>query len=308
MLIADCVDTILRGTTGSLVAQAWNRGWDEAAPVSEWTHGQRSERNDAVTCPLCRAANGRIVDRRRPDAARWSSAFHINCRGFLIPIHRDERDNLGNGPLADFPADGDLVVFDPDKDPVPFSELIEKHGHFVSNPERYAPLNVPARPTGRDFIAYRRAGEQHVTLRWRDNLPNPALRETLQDMAAGFGGRLGVLDIAGDVELAIQILHHASERELFRSLPAMHAEHAGDWIESAGMLSEDDFRSIPRRAIADAGTGLGTHASDAGDVEWFLHNPALPLDAERTLDDAVVIYRPEAADITDIFRLPPEVS
>ena len=294
MPLASAVSQILQGTTGTLVADGFNRGWEAAVPRADYPLAQRSEILDPVTCDLCRSVDGAVISKSDPRYRRWTGPLHINCRGIMLHIHRSEVGPDGKPTRADW------------TDPDP--ELIEKHGHFVARPLKYEPLRVPARPTGRDFIAYRARGAPHVTLRWRDALPNWALRETLQTMASGFGDRLATLSMAGDAELASQMLAHASDRQLFANLTDLHARRAAEWADTAGPLSKDDLRSVPTRMIDDPATTLGTNVDDSGSVEWMLHNEKLPLDAKRSLDDVVTVYDPKQADITDILRAPGEVS
>jgi hypothetical protein len=214
MLLADTTDLILQGTTGAVVPQAFTRGYDAAAPPDEFPRAQCLEVLDERVCPLCAHLDGMIFDRTSPAYARYRLPSHINCRRTWVFIHRDEVGPDGR------PTEPDFVP--------PSQELIDKHGHFVSDERKYAALRVPARPTGRDFIAFRPplpgGGQSRgVVLRWRDNLDNGPLQETLQTMAAGLTDPLG-LPHAGDRELALQILHHAAERGLFSDLTANGTE------------------------------------------------------------------------------------
>ena len=128
-----------------------------------------------------------------------------------------------------------------------------------------------------------------------------------EEAAAGLGDRLAALPIAGDRELAVQMLGHDSSRRLLADPGAMYEAHGGDWSDTAGMLTEDEFRSLPARAFEASGTSFGTHTNEDGSVEWFLYNAELPLPANRTLPDVAVLYAPDQADITTIARLPAEM-
>ncbi|HUT77581.1 MAG TPA: hypothetical protein VM285_07840 [Polyangia bacterium] len=290
MSLSETVHTILEGTTGAVAPRAFAQGWEAAVPPADFPLAQISEILDTATCALCRAVDGKVIARSSPDYARWALPSHINCRRCMVFVSRDEVGPDGKPTQPDFEA--------------PPQALIDKHGHFVSSPQKYEALRVPARPCGRDFIAYRPGGAEHVTLRWRDSLSDAGLRETLQTMARGLGSRLSTLSIPGDAELAAQMVTHASERELFANLKQLHARRAAEWADTAGPLSEDDLASVPRRMTLHPDTTLGTNVDDAGRVEWMLHNEKLPLDGKRNLDDVVTLYDPKRADLTDVLRVP----
>lgn len=287
MLLADTIDQILQGTTGTLVPREFIRGYDAAAPIDEFPRAQCIEVLDDRICPLCAHVDGMIFDRRSPEYSRYRLPSHINCRRVWAFIAADEVGPDGRPTQPDFEA--------------PPQELIDAHGHFVSEPEKYAALRVPSRPTGRDFIAYRAPGEPHVTLRWRDALPRPALEETLQTMAAGIADP-AALDIPGDVELAIQIMDHASQRGLWTDFTGAYAQHASDW-PAAGVLSPEQYRALPEQTMNAPGAGMGTDTDEDGTVRWFVHADTVPTpDAE--LDDVTMLYRPDRAGIETVARLP----
>ncbi|NUQ00207.1 MAG: hypothetical protein HUU35_10170 [Armatimonadetes bacterium] len=73
--------------------------------------------------------------------------------------------------------------------------LVEEHGHFVTNPDKYTPLKVPARPDGRDFTVRRKkdpvTGVVRTEIEWtRPRYELGELREgTVQTGVAARGER-----------------------------------------------------------------------------------------------------------------------
>ena len=96
------------------------------AAVAEFA-GPQDER----TCPLCAQLAGMRVKVGSDEYYRYSPPVHINCRHQWVYYPEGE-------------VEPDFATPDP--------ELVRKHGHFVTQPHKYAPLRVPASPTGRDFV------------------------------------------------------------------------------------------------------------------------------------------------------------
>ena len=91
---------------------------------------------DRRTCAFCRGINGKVFRADSADAAMYTPPFHINDRCIWTVIGQDEV--------------GALDYFDPqDKE---LQQLAARHAHFLTNPELYTPLDIPASPGSRDFV------------------------------------------------------------------------------------------------------------------------------------------------------------
>lgn len=72
--------------------------------------------------------------------------------------------------------------------------LVEQHGHFVSNPDKYTPLRLPAGPTGRDFtFRVTKAGEPNIVEWIRPRFALPGLDEATQQTGVTTPGGFEVL-------------------------------------------------------------------------------------------------------------------
>ena len=288
--VAETVGNILEGTTGTVVQDAFTRGWEASAPVADWPLAQVSEIMDDNTCALCKWLDGKIISRKDPRYRAWLRGSHINCRRIMVYIAADEVDHEGNPTKADFTD--------------PPQELIDRHGHFVAEPKKYAPLRVPARPTGRDFVAYRKAGEQHVTLRWRPGLSDSGLRETLQYMARQFRN-VRTLEVDGDVKLAFGMAQHALDRSLIdeHAIAEDVVKHSGAWRRRAGReLTEDEFVEIPFAVLEHPETMIGCPRDKQGRITWLFYNRELPVKGHE-LDRVLVQYCTERGQVIDWYRV-----
>jgi hypothetical protein len=153
----------------------------ETLSQDEWPLAQRVEHDDAHTCAFCRDRSGRIIAKTDPDYGRFLGAFHINCRGYWVDIHKDEgheeagpdgrvvwvhtKPNWMTPPAGMSQADYDAH----------FQALLQEHAHFITDPDKYAVFNVPARPTGRDFIVIVNDAGQPAELIFAPRLP-PVIR------------------------------------------------------------------------------------------------------------------------------------
>ena len=154
--VANFIGNELRMTAQVLIQQLENAARVDALPADEYPLFERIEEMDDVTCDLCLQMDGVIVSRDDPDFDQMHNPFHINCRGILAGISKDEV-----GPDGD-PLEPDYERPDPD--------LLEEFGHFFMDKRRYAPLRVPAHPEGRDFIARPYVDEdgiRRVKIDWR---------------------------------------------------------------------------------------------------------------------------------------------
>jgi len=106
------------------------------------------------TCPLCLALDGKVFRADSDDARRFTPPLHINCDCIWTGVGDDEV-----GAVDWFtPADAQSEEM---------RDLIESHGHFVTNPDKYTALKVPSGPTGRDFTFRRGKAGEPGTVEWR---------------------------------------------------------------------------------------------------------------------------------------------
>lgn len=110
---------------------------DLTLPQGEYPLAQIIETLDENICPLCQHLHGKIIQRGTPEWEEYRLPSHINCRRAFAYISQED--------AADNP---------PDFVPPPQS-LLEKHGHFHTDPRRYEPLRVPAYADRRQFIFVR---------------------------------------------------------------------------------------------------------------------------------------------------------
>jgi len=104
---------------------------------------------DERTCPLCGLLIGTEVKVGTSEYYAYAPPLHIHCRHFYTYFERPS---------------GAPAFKEPPRD------IIEKHGHFVTHPERYAPLRVPVVPGEANFSPRRirdpQTGEYTEHLRW----------------------------------------------------------------------------------------------------------------------------------------------
>ena len=146
----------LRMTAEICIMQLANLATADALPEDDFRVFEILEELDDDTCDLCFELDGQNISRDDPDFDSLANPSHINCRRTLAGIHRDEV-----GP------DGEPIEPDYER---PSTELIDKHGHFMVDKEKYAPLRVPSHPEGRDFVArvfVDEEGKRRVRLDWR---------------------------------------------------------------------------------------------------------------------------------------------
>lgn len=150
------MNELLRVSAQVLIQQLENAGRVDALPADKFPMFEIIEALDEASCDLCVQMDGMIIHRDHPDFEEVQNPAHINCRRVLAGVAADEV-----GP--------DDEPLEPDYER-PSDELIEKHGHFMIDRERYRPLRVPSQPEGRDFVArpyVDEKGIRHVKLDWR---------------------------------------------------------------------------------------------------------------------------------------------
>lgn len=143
-------------TATILLQQIENIGRVDALPEADYPMFEIIEEIDDASCDLCAMMDGMIIDRSHPDFDEAQHPAHINCRRIVAAVGKDEV-----GP-NDKPIEPDYER--------PSQDLIEKHGHFMIDREKYRPLRVIAQPEGRDFVArpfVDENGVRRVRLDWR---------------------------------------------------------------------------------------------------------------------------------------------
>jgi hypothetical protein len=129
MAIPDPLDRSLKNGGSTIIAEAWNEARSAANNKREWPLAQIVEVLDARLCPLCEYVNGMTMRVDSPEYAQWRNGSHIHCRRCMAYIHRDE----GHAPTFKQPP----------------QDLIDRYGHFHTDPEAHAALRIPAEPAGR---------------------------------------------------------------------------------------------------------------------------------------------------------------
>ncbi len=138
--------------TGSvLITETTNEARLETAQAAGVRRVQWSANLETRTCALCRYLDGKVFEAA---TAPWNPPAHINCDCIWIAVEDDEV--------------GDVDAFDPADPALP--DLVESHGHFLTEPEKYKPLRIPSAPGGRDFVVRRvkdAQGKIITQLEWR---------------------------------------------------------------------------------------------------------------------------------------------
>ncbi len=146
----------LRMTATILIQQLANAARVDALPEGDFPSFEIIEEMGEDTCELCMVMDGMIIDRTHPDFDEVQKPAHINCRRIIAGVGKEEV-----GP------DGDPLEPDYER---PSPALIEEHGHFMIDREKYRPLRVLSHPEGRDFVARPYVddkGIRRVKLDWR---------------------------------------------------------------------------------------------------------------------------------------------
>jgi hypothetical protein len=125
----------LEATATVTYTEIKNLAEDLTLPADEYPLAQIIETLDSHICPLCAHLHGKIIKRNTPEWEQYKLPSHINCRRTFayIPADQDEQ---------------------PDFTPPP-QDLLNKYGHFHTDPQRYEPLRVPAFADRRQFIVKR---------------------------------------------------------------------------------------------------------------------------------------------------------
>jgi len=87
-------------------------------------------------CPLCASLQGKVFRADSEEARRFTPPLHPNCDDLWVAVGDDQ---VG------------AVDWFTKRDEEAFKPLIEQHGTFVTQPDKYEELRVIAGPSGRDF-------------------------------------------------------------------------------------------------------------------------------------------------------------
>lgn len=178
MDVTQLADDMLTALTGAMVTDVYNLVQSETMDPQEWPLAQRIEQPDC--CALCRDRDRKVIRVADADFLKYRRQFHMNCRGYWAYIHRDQgHEEMGRDGRAVW------VGTRPDwhDQPVP-QHLIDRYGHFVAEPRKYAALNVPARPGGREFIFYPGPPGEPGRIVFAPMLPDGILRQTVARIAS----------------------------------------------------------------------------------------------------------------------------
>jgi hypothetical protein len=209
----------------------------------------------------------------------------------MVDIHRDEVGPDGLPTKPDFVA--------------PAQELVDKHGHFVNFPKKYAALRVPARPGGRDFIFSKKPG-QPGQLIFARAIPDRLLQETLRAIADPLiAGALVTATPAADAAILRQCAQQAANRRWFQNLDSDYVAHAGAWGRNE-FLSRDEYQQLPD-AILQSNPSVATlryaAAKRKKEVPMVLFRATEVLLGNQTLSDASLLWEPGTGRIWHAGRL-----
>ncbi len=152
----ELMNEILRMTATVLIQQLDNVARVDALPEGDFPMFEIIEELDEASCDLCLQMDGMIIERSHPDFDEVQNPAHINCRRIIAGVGAKEVD-----------PDGDPLEPDYER---PSQDLIEEHGHFMIDREKYRPLRILSHPEGRDFVArpyVDEHGKRRIRLDWR---------------------------------------------------------------------------------------------------------------------------------------------
>ena len=243
MTIEQTVAQLLSGVTGAFGTDLYSMAKDDVLDSEEWPLAQRLEL--PTCCDLCRLISGKIVRKSDPAYRRWLRQVHMNCRGIWVDIHKDEgHEETGpDGKARWVPTQPNWT-----EDDIP-EGWVEKYGHFIHQPAKYGALNVPARPTGLDFVFSKGKDGAPGKLSFAPNLPDRLIKQTLQHiasetMAAAVADSAPLDRLAATLEQCVrQPARRAAERpdefiSHFAADAAKHGERMG--------LGRDQYAALPQ--------------------------------------------------------------
>ncbi len=281
------INQILNNSATATLVHDFDLGRDAAPAREAFPLAEINEVLDDVICPLCQSLHGKIMARNSAAYEEFKRPSHINCRRIMVFIGKDEVDLDGEPMTPDFER--------------PPQELLDKHGHFHIDPDKYAQLRIPSRPEARDFIFARGAAGEPGRLLWRPGLSLEALRATLADMAqiaAGSG-----LPAAEAASAYAGLTYHAACEASYDDFAREFAAHANDWPEVVGDLGDVQYASIPIHAAGDPDTWVATYMEGRSE-RVALYHPSLPATTRRQgLPDVLVEYDPNAGRVVSVRRI-----
>ncbi|MDW8029601.1 MAG: hypothetical protein RMK94_14550 [Armatimonadota bacterium] len=156
MAIPNEIENKLAMTAEVNLTTITNIAEDITLPVEDYPFAQIIETLDKRVCPLCSFLHGKIIRRGTPEWQQFSRPSHINCRRRFFYFHKDTR--FAGQPIRP-------TFTSPPK------SLVEKHGHFHKDPQKYVELRVPAYADRRQFVFKRikdpATGEIRSVLLWQ---------------------------------------------------------------------------------------------------------------------------------------------
>ena len=276
---------LLDQTAAVTVTDLYGLGRDayDRADDAEWPNAQIIETLDKRTCLLCRRLHGMILARTDPRYQQYKHPSHINCRRIIAFIGRRELGDDGKPLKPTF------------KDPDP--ELLRKHGHFHVDPDKYAPLRIPARPEGRDFIFVPGGRGEPGKLLWRQGLSDRARRATINDMLSAILSDEATLAKSGP--LIQSLITWSAETADFKDLAAAvsAARTAFPALTSDYQVLELQYR------LAQAGE-VYLFETNEKTQRLALYADDMQLSDGLRLEEVVLIYDPLTAQIEDIAHQP----
>ena len=277
------LNRLLETTASVQVTDLYGLGRDavDKADMAEFPNAQCLETLDGKTCPLCRRVHGMIVARTDPRYRQYIHPSHIHCRRIWVFIGAQEKGDDGK------PLKPNWVDPDP--------ELVKKHGHFHVDPNKYAPLRIPSRPEGRDFI-FTVGKDGQRKLIWRPGLSAAARRATINDMMSLMLTDPKALSLSGPL---LQLLMQWSAEEVdFKDLAGALA-FRGDWPE---LQTDFDFVALAYRLSVSEGCEVAAFELPSGAVRIALYNAGVLISERTVARDVAMIYDPVAAQIETLQK------
>lgn len=272
----------LAGTASVQVTHLYGLGRDavSAADPSEFPFAQIIEVLDDRICNLCRTLHGLILAKTDPRYHEYKYPSHVRCRRIMVDIGKDEKDDDGSPLKPNF--------VDPPR------ELLEKHGHFHINPDKYSALRIPVRPEGADFIyAPGKVGEPHRLI-WRQGLSDEARRATISDMLGEITRDPETLSLSAN--LLRQLALWASEEADFANL-AVALSHRDDWPQ----LPDDmGFTELAYRLSASTDTAVCALV-DEGRFRIGYWRATVPMPGFEC-EDVALLFDPYTGQIIELRR------
>jgi len=274
----------LSGTSSVTVTHLYGLGREaiSAADIVEWPFAQIIETLDNRTCPLCRRLHGLILAKTDPRYHQYKYPSHIGCRRIMVDIGKGELGDDGKPLLPDFR--------DPPK------ALLEKHGHFHIDPDKYSALRIPSRPEGRDFIYVPGKGGAPHKLIWRAGLSDEARRATIKDMLGEIIRDPETLRLSAN--LLRQLGLWATEEADFSNL-ALALSHRDDW---PGLKDDLGFTELAYRLTALEDTAVC--ALVVGGAYRFGYWRSAVMMPGYECEDVALILDPATGQLTDLRRRP----